>query len=94
MAKETKFLALIAQEVLYVTVLLRVSIAIKRQHDHGNSYKGKYLLILMVGNMAEYNLDMVLEQEWRVLHPDRQAARRKSDTGPGISFCNPKPTLQ
>ena len=41
---------------------LRVCIAVKRHHDHGNSYKGKHLMevtvsevqsiIIMVGSMA------------------------------------------
>jgi hypothetical protein len=27
-----------------ISVLVRVSIALKRHHDHGNSYKGKHLI--------------------------------------------------
>jgi hypothetical protein len=30
--------------------------------------------------------DLVLEKEPRVLHPDRQAAGRKSDTEPGLTW--------
>jgi hypothetical protein len=30
--------------------------------------------------------DVVLERELRVPHLDQQAAGRKSDTGPGLSF--------
>ena len=29
-------------------VIVRVSIAVKRHHDHGNSYEGKYLIEVVV----------------------------------------------
>ena len=32
------------EQMLHKTVLVRVSIAVKRYHDHGNSYKGNYLI--------------------------------------------------
>ena len=31
--------------ILYSSVLVRVSIAVKRHHDHGNSYKEKHLIV-------------------------------------------------
>jgi len=64
---------------------LRVSVVLKRPHDHDNSYKGEHLI------MAGWQLqrlcplsswwearctqaDTVLEKELRGLHPDGQAA--------------------
>ena len=70
-----------------VSVLVRVSIAIKRKHEHNNSYKGKPLvgaglqfqrfspLIIMVRSMAARTQgDIVLEKEPRALHLDIQTA--------------------
>jgi hypothetical protein len=31
-------------EMLFLSHCLRVSIAVKKHHDHGNSYKGKHLV--------------------------------------------------
>ena len=64
-----------------MVLLVRVSIAVKRQHDHVKSYKGK----LLIGTALAYRLrglvhyhhggehgsmqaDMVLEKEPRVLY--------------------------
>ena len=55
-----------------------VFIALKRYHDHGNSYKGKHLtgvaysseaqhIPIMVGH-SSMQADMVLERQLRVLH--------------------------
>ena len=65
---------------------LRVSIAVKRHHDHGDSNKGQHLVgdglqfqrfnpvSFMAESMATYTqADMVLE-DWRSLHFDPQAA--------------------
>lgn len=63
---------------------LRVSTAVKRYHDHSNSYKGKDLVgaglqfrgsvhYCMVRSKAAW-ADMMLEKELRVLDPDLQAA--------------------
>lgn len=53
------------QSLIPTSVLVRVSVAVKRHHDHSNSYKGKLLIgvayssevqsiINVVGNMAVY----------------------------------------
>ena len=56
-----------------MVVCFRVSIAVKRNHGHGNSYKGKHLIvvglivseiqsiIIMVGH-GSMQVDMVLEK--------------------------------
>ena len=66
---------------------LRVSIAVKRHHDHGNSYKGKHftgaslqsqrfspLLSWWEAWRGSLQAGIVLEKELRVLHLDLQAA--------------------
>ena len=57
-------------------VLVRVSVAVKGHHDHGNSYKGEHLTGgLIIGQMhGGMQADMVLEKELRVLYLDPQAA--------------------
>ena len=66
-------------EWMSVDVLVRVSIDVKRVHDHSNSYKGKHFnwvacfqfrvqfIIIMVGH-GSVQADMVLENELRVLY--------------------------
>lgn len=67
-------------------------IALKENHDQGNSYNGKHLLgawltvpevcsvIVMAGHMAvSVQTDMVLEERI-VLHLDLKAARRLDST--------------
>ena len=69
------FQALVFEEtgmVLFTCVLVRVSIAVKRNHDHGNSYEGKHLTVvaglqfrgsvIMVGH-GSVQADTVLEKE-------------------------------
>ena len=57
----------------YVCVLVRISIAMKRHHDHCNSHKGKHLIgsALQFGGLVHYHYsrkqggtqaDMVLER--------------------------------
>ena len=63
-----------------------VSIAVKRHHVHGNSYKGKHLigclkfrgsvLNILVG-LGSIQADMELEKELRGLHLDMQATGSK-----------------
>ena len=62
-------------------VLVGISVAMKRYHDRGNSYKGKYL----IGRLVHYHharkhgclqADIVLKEP-RVLYPDLKAARRR-----------------
>ncbi|KAL6084023.1 hypothetical protein STEG23_029938 [Scotinomys teguina] len=64
-----------------INVSVRVSITVKRHHDHSNSYKEKtfhwgWLTVSEVESIiirAEHGgmqADMVLEKELRVLHPD------------------------
>ena len=66
-------------------VLVRVSIAVKRHHDHGNFYNGKHLTGAGLqlrglghhrhgGKHGGIQADMVLEEELRVLHLDPWAA--------------------
>jgi hypothetical protein len=65
-------------------MLVRVSIAVKRQHDQDNSYKGKQLGLAYSfrgsvhyhpgGKHGGMQLDMVLEKELRGLYLDLQAA--------------------
>jgi hypothetical protein len=68
-----------------MTVLVRVSIAVKRHHDHGNYYTGKLLIgtglqfhrfspLLSSWETWQHIGRLVLEKELRVLHLDRQAA--------------------
>jgi hypothetical protein len=62
-------------------------IAVKRHHDHGNSYKGKYLIgaglqfqrfsLLLLGEDSGMQADMMMKKKLRVLHLDLQAAGRK-----------------
>jgi hypothetical protein len=62
--------------------------AVKRQHDHSNSYKGRHLIGagLSFRDLARYShgrergsvqADMVLEKELGVLHLGAHAARRR-----------------
>jgi hypothetical protein len=75
-------------------------IAMKRHHDHGNSYKGKHL----IGAGSEFRglvhchhggrhvgmqADLVLERSLRVFHLDPQAAGRERERE---SFWNLKAT--
>ena len=83
-------------------VLVRVSIAVKRHHDHSNSYKGKHLTGagLQFRDLVNYHhgrkhsgvqADVVLEREQRVLHLDyKQQKERERATGSGLCFLNPK----
>ena len=70
------------------SVLVRVSVAVKRHNDLGNSYKGKHLLglayssevesiVIIGGKHGNMQADMVLEKELRVLHLDQQATGRR-----------------
>ena len=69
---------------------LRVSVAVKRHHEHSNFYKGKNLIEAGVqfrdlihyhcgGKHGAMQADVVLEKEMRVLHLDLQAAGRQQD---------------
>ena len=73
-----------------------VSIAVKRHHEHGNSYKGKHLIGagLQFRGLVHYHhgrkrgsvqSDMMLEKESRILRLDLQVAGREKHTGPGLS---------
>ena len=77
-------------------------IAVTRQRDHGNSYKGKHLIrvayssevqsiIITVENMTAHKQTW----GWRwVPHLDLQAAERKSDSRSNLSNRNLKAHLQ
>lgn len=83
----------------------RVSVAVKRYHDHGNSYKGKHLIRAGLqfrglvhdchgGKHGSVQADIVLERELRVLHMVWQIAGRVWATRPCLSFWNLKAHLQ
>ena len=88
--------------------LLRVSFkvfaAMKRHHDHGNSYERKHLVGagLQFRGLVHYlhgvkhgsmQAVLMLERELRVLYPDRLAARRERVTlGLTSAFETPRPT--
>ena len=66
------------QQLKLFSILVKVSITVKRHYDHGNSYKGKHLLgfstvseiyfiIFMIGH-GDMQADMVLVKELRVLY--------------------------
>ena len=68
----------------YDIVLVRVSVAVKRHHDHDNSYKGKHFIgeTYKLRGIVHYLhgekqgglwADMVLEKALRFLHLDRRA---------------------
>jgi hypothetical protein len=79
---------------------LRLSIAMKRHHDHRNSYKGRYLIgaglqfqrFSPSSSWWEHGgmqAGMVLEKEVRVLHLDLQAADEdcaQMDTGHSLNI--------
>ena len=87
-------------------VLVRVSIAVERHHDHRNSYKGRHLIggdlqfrgsvhYHHVGKHDSVQADVVLEKELRVLHWDPQAAEGDCVPTLGMAFSNkasPTPT--
>ena len=65
------------------TVLVRVSIAVKRYHGHGNSFEGNHLfvvayssevqsIIIAVGH-GNMQADILQEEEWRVPPLDLKA---------------------
>jgi hypothetical protein len=73
---------------LCVCVLVRVSIAVKRHHDQGNSYKGQHLIraCLQVQRFSplssrqehgSVHAGMVLEELRVTLHLDLKATRRR-----------------
>jgi hypothetical protein len=66
--------------LLTYIIWLRVSVAVKRHHHHGNSYKGKHLIGAGLqfrglvhyhhgGKHGDMQGDVVLERQLRVLHP-------------------------
>ena len=76
---------------------LRVSIAVKRNHDHGNSYTGNHLIqdglqlrglvhFCHGGKRIGMLADKVLEKELRVLPLDPQAAGRQCDIGHSLNI--------
>jgi hypothetical protein len=82
--------------LLTAIVLVRVSVAVKRQHDHSNSYKVKHLVDtgLQLGisllSSCQEALGLTSRQGAgtgaRFLNPDGKATGRKSDAGPGLSI--------
>ena len=82
------------------SLLVGVSITVKRHHDHGNSYKGQHFIgtgLQVRGLVHDHRgrkhgdkhgrQTWLLEKEPRILHLDhRQQTGRKSDTGPGLSI--------
>ena len=78
-----------------VIVLVRISIAVKRHQDHGNSYKGQHSIGpgLQFRGLVHYlhgsvKADMVLEKELRVLRLDPRAAEATvCHTGHSLGIC-------
>jgi hypothetical protein len=73
--------------VLFLSVLIRVSIAVKRHQDRGTLYKRKHVVWagLPFRSLFHYchgekhcsmQADMVLERSLRVLHLNQQAVER------------------
>jgi len=71
--------------------LVRFSVAMKRHHNHSNSYKGKHLIGagLQFRGLVCYchgrkhvgkQADLVLKRQLRVLHLDLKAAGSDSDS--------------
>ena len=82
-------------------ILLRISMAVKRHHDHSNSYKGNIwggsLQLRGLVHLHHHGTkhgsiqtDMVLGMELRVQHLDPQAAEGECYTGPSISIWDLK----
>ena len=83
---------------------LSASIAMKRYHDCGNSYKGKHFpgqadhlrgLVHYYPNRrhGSVQVDIVLERKLRVLHLDLHAAGRDCDTlSPATETSRPAPS--
>jgi hypothetical protein len=72
----------------FISVFVRVSIAVRRHQDHRNSHKGKYLIgagLQFRGSVHCHHGrkqrsaqgDVVLAKEPRILHLDQQAAGRE-----------------
>ena len=96
----------VTPDITLDAICLRVSIAVKRHHDHGNSYKGKHLIEVVAysfrglihyhrggghgGELCSVQTDMVLEL--RLLHLE---GNRKSTETPGsiLSIGNLKAHL-
>ena len=66
-------------------LLVRVSIVVKRHHDHSNSYTGKTLTEAGLqfrarchhsGKHGNTQVDTVLERDLRVLHLDQKVVER------------------
>ena len=75
--------------------LVRVSFAMNRHHDYGNSYKGNNLIgaRLQIRGLVDYHhirkhggvqTNMELEKELRVLHLNKIASGRESHAGSGL----------
>ena len=78
------------------------SIAVKRHHDQGNSYKAKHFIgaglqvqkFSPLSSWQEHGsvqADMVLEKKLRVLHLDLKAARRRLSSTLGRNFSTRRP---
>jgi len=79
---------MLLKKMVKPAVLVRVFIAVKRHHDHCNSYKGKHLIVAGLqcrdlvhfchgGKHGGMQADMVLRKELTVLYLDQQAAGRE-----------------
>jgi hypothetical protein len=76
----------IRKHFVFIVVLVRLSIAVKRRHDQGNSYKGQHLIgaYSFRGSVHYHHsrkhgslqADMLLEKKLRVLHLEPNAGRR------------------
>lgn len=76
---------------MYMCVLVRVTIAMKRYHDHENSYKNIYFWLadntevsLLTSRQEAQGMqaDMVIKKSLIVLHPDMKEVGNESNTEP------------
>lgn len=69
------------------TVLVRISVAVKRYHDHNNSYKGKYL----IGTDLQFRGTHGVGEGAKISTSRSVGSRkREKETGPGFNIWNLK----
>ena len=68
---------------------VRISIAVKRHHDHGNSYKGQHLTDIQSISSWCQNVtaqaEIVMEKKLRVLYFDLQASGDSKPNWPDLN---------
>lgn len=77
-----------------IAVLVRVSVAVKRQHEHNSSYEGKLLIMggLQFSPLLSWkedcgmHTDLLLEKWLNVLQPYLRTEQTESSTGSELSI--------